>query len=693
MIAVGLGFNRCEKSPLGPQINVPPLPSDVTPISVASSGSTTDSGRSGVVPVTSLVCAAQPARRVFYTGSNIRLNFSCNKAVTDVSATDLPTFLTLTASDQVVTGVGSAPSTPGTYSWSFTPGIQNGNAIKTSVTTDVLNSQTLSTSLNPPLAFDSTNNQSTSNGVEFDLGHTVTLDSSWDGSMSDVSLKVSEVATDLATANFFASCSTATGDYICNSTGSNSGSTQDNQLKLKWRWGAFDQGLYTLKVTPQITIEGGNTSLPQVQTTFQVPIQSLGNILLTDQDDVNQGLSDYKYKYGLAISGLSTPTNPVLGLVYPSSGQSTYAYFSRFGIDRTIPPANSATSLSQAASQIDLTSGAIAASFGVKALPQGDWIAVGLKASSGTDDVVFNRLADGNGNPTSSTSVELTQYSSTGNFAIDADLTEPFVEGTNTKIMVPFVRNLAGQIRLSVAKVNVAGTSRASLLDDLYYGVEASGGYSVCDLDSGATSLGRLKTGQSLEGNARYVYVSYKAGSDIKLSKALTQYDNGYGVIGPVVAGSGVFGGGSRETLDLRLGSFGGETTAAIVYATNKTSSYRCFLRRLNSGLNVMSSTLPIGTGTSECSGPQIHYVPQTGRFVVIYTERNSNNKYDIKFVEVTPGSTDTLSVPTVVVQDLATLPIKLASTYYQAGQWIALVYRLNGVDQLRFHGFHVSGF
>jgi hypothetical protein len=529
--------------------------------------------------------------------------------------------------------------------------------------------------------------------VEFDLGHTVTLDPSWDGAMSDVSLKVTGITTDLATATLFASCGNATGDYICNGTGSNSGSTQDNQLKLKWRWGAFDQGLYTLKVTPHITIEGSDTSLPQIQTTFQIPIQSSGNILLTDQDDVNQGLSDYKYKFGLAMSELSTPTKPVLGLVYPSSGQSTYAYFTRFGIDRTAPPASSAASLSQAASQIDLTSGAIAASFGVKALPQGDWIAVGLKATSGTDDVVFNRLADSNGNPTNSASIELTQYSSTGNFAVDADLTDPFVEGATTKIMVPFVRNLGGQIRLSVAKVNVAGTSRASLLDDTRYGVEASGGYSVCDLDSGATSLGRLKASQSLEGNARYVYVSYKAGSDIKLTKALTQYDNGYGLIGPVVVGSGVFGGGSRETLDLKLGTYGGEATAAIVYATNKSGSYRCFVRRLNAGLNVMSSTLQIGTGTTECSGPQIHYVPQTSRFVVIYAERNSNNKYDLKYVELTPGFTDSLSVPTIVVQDLASLPIKIASAYYENGQWVGLVYRLSGVDQLRFHGFHVSGF
>lgn len=695
-VIIGSVLLRCDKSPLGPQINVPPLPSDVTPISVASSGSTTDSGRTGVVSATSLVCAAQPTRRVFYTGSNIRLNFSCNKSVTDVSATDLPTFLTLTASGQVIAGAGSAPSTPGTFSWSFTPGTQNSNAIKTSVITDVLNAQSLSTSLSPSSSFDSTNNQSTSNGAEFDLGHTVTLDSAWDGAMSDVSLKVSGVTTDLATVTLFSSCSTATGNYICNGTGSNSGSTHDNLLKLKWRWGAFDQGSYTLKVTPQITIEGGITSLPQVQTTFQIPMQTGGKILLSDQGDLkHSNIMDKSFKFSLSTSSLSSPSNPVLGLVYSSYLATTRSYFTRFQIDRTIPPANSAASLTQSGTQLDLTSGAIAVSFGLKAMPQGDWISVGLKATSGTDDVVFNRLADGNGTPSTQTSIELTQYSSTGNFAIDADLTEPFVEGADMKVMVPFVRNIGGQIRLSVAKVNVAGTNRASLLDDIYYGVEATGGYSVCDLESGAANMGRLKAIQALEGNSRYVYVAYRSGVNLRVSKALTQYDgtnpgNPYGIVGPVTVGSGVFNESSLETLDVALGVYSGTSTAGVVYAT---SGNQCVFSRVDENLVVKSSSQIGVGGANNCFSPTIHYIPQTGRFLVIYSELNGSNKYDIKYVEVTPGAADTFSAPTTVVQDLATPPVKLTSTYYQAGHWIALVYRLSGVDQLRFHGFHVSGF
>ena len=66
---------------------------------------------------------------------------------------------------------------------------------------------------------------------------------------------------------------------------------------------------------------------------------------------------------------------------------------------------------------------------------------------------------------------------------------------------------------------------------------------------------------------------------------------------------------------------------------------------------------------------------------------------FDIKAVEVTPGATDALAAPMTVVQNLTTLPIRLGSVFYEAGDWVALVYRLSGVDQLKFHGFHVSSY
>ena len=45
------------------------------------------------------------------------------------------------------------------------------------------------------------------------------------------------------------------------------------------------------------------------------------------------------------------------------------------------------------------------------------------------------------------------------------------------------------------------------------------------------------------------------------------------------------------------------------------------------------------------------------------------------------------------VIQNLSALPIRLGSAFYEEGDWVALVYRLSGVDQLKFHGFHVSAY
>ena len=175
----------------------------------------------------------------------------------------------------------------------------------------------------------------------------------------------------------------------------------------------------------------------------------------------------------------------------------------------------------------------------------------------------------------------------------------------------------------------------------------------------------------------------------MKLIKLLSHYNAGYSTSNSTLA-TGVFANlgtnGSPQALDLDLGTNNSATVVGVTYRTNTGD---CYFQHADSSL---VATTAIKLTANTCYNPSVHYNSATGRFVVTYAELNSSNNYDIKFREITIGSSDTASTATVVVAGLTTYPIRLATDFYSGGSWMALFYRLFSSSDLVFHGYHVSG-
>jgi hypothetical protein len=677
----------CDKSPLGPHIAGQPLPTSSDYPSGPTSVVSEIEVSSGSVSLETLSCAQSPRRQTFYAGSLIELHFACSGPVSSVEKIGLPSFLTLTANGQNVTAIGTAPSSGQVATWSFVPSSAGRSGTSTTVNTVILPTPSLAAVLDPATLFDTTNGVQTSNGQVFDMGHKITLDTAWDGSMSDVLLKASTIASDIPGLNLAASCAIGTSPYVCNGTTSSSGWTQSGGLRLQWTWGVFDQGPYTIQVTPQVTLEGAVHSLSQLTFNATVPIQTAGNVtILPSGRNVSPNtFSDAKFRLSLAVSPSSTALGPVMGIVYPSYPGGERALFSRFTVDRSLPPSSVGQSVSALTSPVSLTSNAIAQVFGVHSLPNGQWATLGLKATAlSADDVFFNRLTSDGTAPTVDFSEGLTSYPGTGMTAIDADLASAFEESGVVRQMYAWSRidTNSGDNFLKLGKLNSYATSGQVVTA---YDLEVE--------SAAVDPLDRLRIRHGSEQGTAYVYLAYRAGSDLKIAKARAEPSGGqYGLLktSPGLVTSVFSSSSSFENLDLALGTVGTQPTAAVVYVTQ---SLRCYFRRTDATLSSHSAVLTIGTGSQNCYEPKIHFNSKTGRFLVIYGERNSSAMFDIKAVEVTPGATDALAAPMTVVQNLTTLPIRLGSAFYEAGDWVALVYRLSGVDQLKFHGFHVSSY
>ena len=686
LVIGGLGTSHCEKSTFGPTMVDNTSSDSAQTVSQGTIQQTTET------TTTTASCAASPSRRVFYGLSTVTQLFGCDQTIASLSLSGAPTFLSANSSGTIASFTGTAPAaTPSNSAWAFAI---NQTTTKTfPVTTVILDNSLLSSTLSAPFAFNPANGAGSTNNTEYDLGHSLTLDSSWDGAISDAAVLTTNIQTDIAGVTLSANCTTVTAPYICNGTAARNNLTIDNALKMKWMWSAFDQGPYYLDITAQAIIEGGNTTLPTKTFLANLPIQSGGNVTINTSYDTNSvnSFDGQKFRYGIAISNQSSATAPVAGVAYIATNSSSRPYFQRLLVDRTATPGGVSSGLDQGASTTEVNT-ANSQDFTLQALSTGDWVAVGGVQAGASNDVAFSRVSDSPTVPSLSTSLSLTSYNGTSDRAVEVTTSKPFNDGGTARIGLAFVRrNTSGSTtyNLLVAKINPTGTNSATILDDLNYGLSSTGGYSKFERSGISNQIDRLRMAWISEGGTGYFYVAHREATDLMLLKVKSSYAAGYGNSISTI-GTGVFANAStsanQQSLDLALGTSSGATVAAIVY---RNGNGDCYFQRADSSL-VASTSLKLTN--LACYNPSVHFNAASGRFIVTYAELNAGNKYDIKTTEVTIGTPDTYSTPVIVVADLAVFPVRLVTDYYPAGNWMAIFYRLINDPTLKFHGYHVSG-
>ena len=672
----------CEKSTFGPVIIGNPNDQNTE----------TNDGIDSTTPNTGANCIASPLRKVFYGGSTVTQNFACDQTVTSLALDSAPAFITGNASGTLANFTGTAPSSATSNTlWDFSI---NQTTIKTfSVTTTVLDNSTLASTLSPPATFDTSNGSSTKNNINFDLGHTLTLADSWDGNIEDVALNTAIITSDIPSLTLAATCTAASAPYVCNGTISRSGLYINNALTLKWPWSAFDQGAYYLDITGKATIEGGTTTLGSHTFSATVPMQSAGNVTITARNNPHSG-SAYDsqiYRYAIAVSNKSTPIAPVVGMTYIDFTTNTRSYFQRAIIDRTAAPSGLSNGINQNATVLEQNT-ADSQDFTMSSLSDGSWSILGGIGVNGFYEILYNRVADSITAPSVSTAVQLTNFGANSENASEITSTTPHADGNENRIGVAYVRVISSpslQYNLNIAKINPTGTNAATVLDDTKYGMSSSGGYSKFEINQGSTEIDRLSLRWISESGTGYYYLAYRSGTNLKMMRLRSAYSASYGDTSATI-GSAVFVDDNRsnssQSLDLGVGTSAGATVAFIVYRDDIGD---CYFQRADSSL---TASTRIKFTSSTCYNPTVHFNPNSGRFVVTYSELNASNKYDIKTTEFTIGTPDAYSTPVTVVANLANYPIRLVTDYYNAGHWMAIFYRELNSRYLKFHGYHVSG-
>ncbi|MBM4251535.1 MAG: hypothetical protein FJ146_06155 [Deltaproteobacteria bacterium] len=673
----------CEKSTFGPTLLKPEISGD--DVENQDGSASTNS--------TSIRCTPNPTRSYFYAGSSILQNFSCTQSISDVQSQTSPYFLNNTFSSTSLSFTGTAPSSSSDQTWDFFINGITGTPFSTR--TIILETTSLVSILSSSNALDTSNNGTSNNNKDFDLGHTSTLDSKWDGSMADVSLKIKSISSDIPGLMLPTSCGSSSGSYICNGTASSSDRTINNGLVLHWRWSAFDQGSYFIDMIPEITIEGGQTTLPSKSFSASIPRQPLGNIeiLAANDPDSSNSFDSLKYRYGIAVSDRnSTPVSPIAGLIYMDQGSGDRAYFQRVTVDRESTPGGSSTGIALNGSPLE-QSNATSQDFSINQLSDGSWAVVGGIATTGSFDILFNKINDSTSSPTiNGPGVQLTSFSNTTEKALEVSTTKSFVDNGTERMGIVFVRknDSSSQSNLTVAKINPNGTNLTTILDDVKYGVANSGVYSRFQMPVTTNGIDRIRMRWLNESGTGYFYVAYRQNTDLKILRMRSQYASGYGESSATLTAAAFANSdtsSNMQSLDLAVGTVAGSNFAAVVYRTN---SGDCYFRRVGSDLQPSAA---IKFTSRECYNPTIHFT-SSGRFVATYAERqiSPSSKYDIKTTEFIISSVDTYSTPVVVVADLVDYPIKLVTDLYADGNWMAIFYRLYSSPTLRFHGYHVPG-
>lgn len=692
----------CTNSPLQPTISDRSLPPTVASVVASGAGG-------APAPADAVTCTRSKGHNVYYAGSTVTLSYSCTAAVTGLELAGAPAFLKGTASGTTVQITGTAPSKDSSTSWSF---IVNGLLTQgdaAAVKTAVITSQpTVSLATpSPSLTYNTVTN------LKFS---TVNLDPAWDGATDDVTLSllpgtaqgsdlpttfneqaIAATDTDALGLTYFESCSAPTGSYLCPQPTTASGSKSvAGGGELLWNWSPFDQGQYKLSVRPLLTVEGAEMRLPAVSAAYTIPEQTFGNVPLTvsNHPDAGGDMDGQIYSYGFAVnSQLSTPSAPVLGLTYQSETAHGAAfatsYFTRYALDRTVSPLTATPAGVTQSSSLKLTGTDNSTLSKVVALGDGSWAEVTNDLTGPNLD--YNHLSDSAASPAVKNSIAIVSPVQ----LIGLDVSEPFVDqdGT-TRLGVAYVDYNGGAPFFGVGKLNPAGTTTAAINDSPGFETDNT------DFELPGTHPARIAIAAGTLNGAPAFYLAYQDTTSLEVGwvNANADTSSGFTTLASVFSDEvGYPAITNGQSLSLAVGTSGGEQIIASAYResdANPTQS--CYFRRVgvkDDGTFTSASTaITLSSGTDKCLEPSISYNAASGRFVVTYAEQVSGT-WQIMSREITLGGTDTASTSVAVAQLGATEPIKLQTAFYPAGNWMGVLYRIQGSDAIKVHGYHVSPF
>lgn len=668
-------------------------------------GSGTGSGGTSTATSTSAVsetCSRTAGHNVYYIGSTVSLQYTCGNTVSSVEDSGTPSFLTSSTSASAVTfSSTTAPSTTSDTSWSF--GV-NGNTTTgdaASISTKVLTNTTLAAEM------DTTLSMSTNYNTELSFALTADLDATWDGVASDVNFDIASIATDmqglLLSTEADVACPASGTNYVCQDSPTSSSNSFDADAKIKWKFSAFDQGTYYLTLNPTLEIEDGANTLASKTLTFTIPIQTAGNVTVTDSATEGATIEAAEfdkrhYYYGLAVNSLNSPTGPHVGILYSLSTGVYDTYFRELTIDRTDDAGDAGDDGVATTARLLESGGNNSSSFVIRSLPDtnpsdangGDWITLGARVNGTATNLYYNKVAYGA--PANSVTAELTSYAAS-NSASAIDMSKPFNDSGTTRVGVSFVKiDNTGVYHLIVTKLNPAGTNAGTIIDDANFEI---GTPADCDLVNGAPhNMNLTKIRQTAESGTNYFYVAYRDQTNIDVLKVAAQ-NGGSCTATPATLVAGVLANSdtsaSWQTLDMALGTINGQTVVGVVYKDPANNQY-CYFKRFNQTLTTAGDTLALTT--DRCYNPSIHFNSKSGKFIVTMAQRDAGLTWDLIAKEVTigTGTTDTAASLAEIKSDLANFPVKMATDYFADGDWMAVLYRVRSTSPIIIHGYHVPG-
>jgi hypothetical protein len=694
----------CEQSPFGPVLTA----GDQTPADSGDSGDpstdTGDGGDSSSGTVTSITCSRTTGHSVYYAESTVSLAYTCAEPIESFVVSSKPSWLTMSSSGSTVTATGTAPNAIGTVTWEMTVNGKSAGSFPLTVI-----SPSHSVSFNPA---------SISIGAIDDV-HTeanlasLTLDGQWDGLMSQVDLGVLPrtpyagdgladhdgrsmfgIDSNMHGMAFESVCPGSGSDYLC-PIAATSGAYGEvlGGVGFKWDWGAFDQGTFYVKVRPLLTVEGAEKRLAAATLQMTVPRQSSGGNETLDHGldltAINSAtFNSVLFPVSAAIMQDGVAKQPKMAVVYPASDGANSFYLTRLSINR-------GTSVVSKSARLRESGGANSGHFKVRPYDSTHWLSIGSRSNTdpATDNLWFNRVADGS--PASNEAMtQLTVFPSTCEVRWP-EITKPFADADGvTRVGVAYVLNMkdGSASYVAVGKLNpLTGEVGDGVVNTDYYDLQTTAGTCTVDLKNTASlaiSHGNLRMLRTTEGvsQAGYFYAVYRKDTDIELMKVRSaRVNNSYDLSTVTVATSVLTNqDNANQAVDMALGSYQGSTAAGVVYGLRGNA---CKFKRINSALSEVSAELTIES--SSCFHPTIHYISETGRFLVVYGHYNGAT-YDIKYREITPGaSADDLSSSTVVVATGGSaFPIKLSSTYDSSTGFVGIIYRINGANDFMVHGF-----
>ena len=306
----------------------------------------TATGKTLIVPTggaSSLSCSLT-GREYYLLNQSISYSFGCNGSITEVSTTNLPSFLSLATTLPATTVVysGTAPTTTSSTSWSLQ---WNGNSSLTNSTNTYIVAE-------PTYAVNVTNWSSLDDASATDTATaTGSFETNYDGSSTRTFIPVLGSHTDAAssTANATSvtssdtditgltynnsSCGSNTSPELCMNTATypSMGSSQVS-VALDWNYHIFDQGQYFVRTKGRHVIDGTNYLSSAVTSTVTVPDAGISSSLFTPV--YNYDATWQPYEPALAIHpnlansdsftyGFSSGTND-------AQSPAHYAYYATF---------------------------------------------------------------------------------------------------------------------------------------------------------------------------------------------------------------------------------------------------------------------------------------------------------------------------------------------------------------------------